>query len=95
MTDISLLFFRILHGDYAMPSGTKTWKETAERVQGVGYPTPCTRILHPILHPKSLENTAGFTCGCRKCRIFQQNFFERFYGRMSQTASMQIVHDIQ
>ena len=38
-------------------------------------------ILHPILHPKSLVNTTGFSGGCRKCRRFSKNFFfvERAY----------------
>ena len=34
-----------------------------------------TRILHPILHPKSFENTIGFAYGCRKCRRFSKTFF--------------------
>ena len=42
--------------------------------------TPCTSILHPILHPKFLENTAGFTYGCRKCRIFRKFFLSVFTG---------------
>ena len=40
-----------------------------------GYPTPENAILHPILHPKSLVNTGILGYGCRKCRIFFQNFF--------------------
>ena len=40
-----------------------------------GYPTPENAILHPILHPKSPVNTGILGYGCRKCRIFFQNFF--------------------
>ena len=40
-----------------------------------GYPTPENAILHPILHPKSPINTGRLGHGCRKCRIFFQNFF--------------------
>ena len=40
-----------------------------------GYPTPENAILHPILRPKSLVNTGILGYGCRKCRIFFQNFF--------------------
>ena len=51
--------------------------------KNIGYscmnPTPSTRILHPILHPKSLENTSYFPHRCRKCRRFSQNFFERIF----------------
>ena len=32
-------------------------------------------ILHPILHPKSPINTGRLGHGCRKCRIFSENFF--------------------
>ena len=42
-----------------------------------GYPTPENTILHPILHPKSLVNTGILGHGCRKCRMFFQNFFQR------------------
>ena len=66
-----------------------------KQARGVADPTLRARILHPILHPKSLENTTGFVCGCRKCRRFRQNFFERFYGAVSQITTMQIVHDPQ
>ena len=38
-------------------------------------PTPCTRILHPILHPKSPVNTGNLTPWCRKCRRFSKTFF--------------------
>ena len=55
-------------------------RKLMRRAQGVGYPTPYIRILHPILHPKFLGNTTGFAYGCRKCRRFQQNFFELFSG---------------
>ena len=57
-----------------MYSCTKTRKKTEEQAQGVEFPTHSTSILHPILHPKFLENTAGFTYGCRKCRIFRKFF---------------------
>ena len=40
-----------------------------------GYPTPENAILHPILHPKSPIITGLLGYGCRKCRIFFQNFF--------------------
>ena len=40
-----------------------------------GYPTPENAILHPILHRKSSVNTGILGYGCRKCRIFFQNFF--------------------
>ena len=40
-----------------------------------GYPTPENAILHPILHPKSPVNTGILGYGCRKCRIFSENFF--------------------
>ena len=40
-----------------------------------GYPTPGNIILHPILHPKSPVNTEILGYGCRKCRIFSENFF--------------------
>ena len=55
-------------------------RKLMRRAPGVGYPTLYIRILHPILHPKSFENTAGFSYGCRKCRRFQQNFFWAFSG---------------
>ena len=38
-------------------------------------PTPCARILHPILHPKSSVNTRNLTPWCRKCRRFSKTFF--------------------
>ena len=53
-------------------------RKLMKRAQGVGYPTSCDRILHPILHPKSLENTTGFAYGCRKCRRFSKTFFHNF-----------------
>ena len=40
-----------------------------------GYPTPENAILHPILHTKSPVITGILGYGCRKCRIFFQNFF--------------------
>ena len=40
-----------------------------------GYPTPENAILHPILHPKLPVNTGYSGYGCRKGRIFFQNFF--------------------
>ena len=42
-----------------------------------GYPTPENTILHPVLHRKSLVNTTCLGHGCRKCRIFFQNIFQR------------------
>ena len=60
----------------------KTRKEADKRVQGVGNPTPCTRILHPILHPKSSVNTRNLTPWCRKCRRFSKTFFVGGGGRM-------------
>ena len=42
-----------------------------------GYPTPRKAILHHILHPKSPVNTGILGYGCRKCRIFFQNIFQR------------------
>ena len=41
------------------------------------YPTPENAILHPILHRKSPIITGILGYGCRKCRIFFQNFFRR------------------
>ena len=37
--------------------------------------TPCTSILHPILHPKSSVNTGHLVPWCRKCRRFSKTFF--------------------
>ena len=68
-----------------MHSCTKRGRKQIKRVQGVGYPTPYARILHPILHPKSLENTMGFTCGCRKCRRFSRTFFVEGEGESETT----------
>ena len=65
-------------------------------------PTPCTRILHPILHPKMSVNTGILVLWCRKCRRFTKTFFveggERCGGpesakhRTSLTESTEVLH---
>ena len=75
MSPFFCFFLRVLHENHTTPSVTKTRKETDELVQCVGYPTHCTRILHPILHPKSSVNTGHFVPWCRKCRRFSKTFF--------------------
>ena len=52
-------------------------------------PTPCARILHPILHPKSVVNTGYLVPWCRKCRRFSKTFFverERLWSGSSKTS---------
>ena len=50
-----------------------------EKAKNVGYncinPTPHTKILHPILHPKSSVNTGHLAPWCRKCRRISKTFF--------------------
>ena len=47
--------------------------------KNIGYscmnPTPRTRILHPILHPKLSVNKRPLVFWCRKCRRFSKTFF--------------------
>ena len=50
-----------------------------EKAKNAGYncinPTPHTKILHPILHPKSSVNTGHLAPWCRKCRRISKTFF--------------------
>ena len=66
-----------------MSSCRKAWHDLrakcGENSKIVGYtcinPTPCDRILHPILHPKLSVNTGHPMPWCRKCRRFSKTFF--------------------
>ena len=54
-------------------------QDVQEKAKNVGHtcinPTLYIRILHPILHPKSLVNTGHLGLWCRKCRRFSKTFF--------------------
>ena len=82
VADIFCFFLRILHEAMSCIPMRKRGGKQIKRASGVGFPTPDARILHPILHPKSLENTIGFAYGCRKCRRFSKTFFDALSGMM-------------
>ena len=73
--NIFCFFLYILHEAMSCIPMRKRGGKQIKRASGVGFPTPDARILHPILHPKSLESTIGFAYGCRKCRRFSKTFF--------------------
>ena len=62
-----------------------------EKAKKIGYscmnPTPRTRILHPILHPKLSVNKRPLVFWCRKCRRFSKTFF---CGGQSETANRKV-----
>ena len=69
-------------------------QNTEEKAKKIGFtcinPTLYTRILHPILHPKSVVNTGYLVPWCRKCRRFSKTFFveerERLWSRGCKTS---------
>ena len=69
-------------------------QNTQEKAKKIGFtcinPTPCARILHPILHPKFSVNTGHLVPWCRKCRRFSKTFFveerERLWSRGCKTS---------
>lgn len=59
-----------------------TWKNCGKQHKNARFflnPTPILHlndvILHPILHPKYIENKGDFQEECRKCRFFSETFF--------------------
>ena len=72
-------FIRLLPRFRAGMRGMAFVQNAQEKAKNVGYncinPTPHTKILHPILHPKSSVNTGHLAPWCRKCRRISKTFF--------------------
>ena len=56
-------------------SAPKKGGKRDENVENVGKSYTVEEILHPTLHRKLPDFIGIFHIGCRKCRIFLQNFF--------------------